>query len=64
MPRSISGRAVGQTWFRRWRPVTSFVRSVDFAGSTATLRMGTEAAVVSTNGGQAQDVDSVADFKM
>jgi hypothetical protein len=40
------------------------VRSVDLAGSTATLRMGTDMTVVSTNGGQAHDVDNVADFKI
>ena len=30
----------------------------------ATLSIGTEDAVVSTNGGQDHDVDNVADFKM
>ncbi len=44
--------------------MTNFERSDDFAGSTATLKIGTLAEDDSTKGGQAHSVDNVADFRM
>ena len=41
-----------------------FKLPVDLAGSTATRRMGTDPATLSTKGGQAHSELKVADFKM